>query len=110
MEFLCGAIYIFMLTLIVILFGEFKDAPKHRPTSYFKYLNGSQGDHPDDITSYATTLDIYQSGRFTASERKKEYIRRGKSPSGVVDGEYNDDYLEDGRIYHDDTRDWEADA
>ena len=65
---------------------------------------------PDDITTYATTKDIFASDLFTPEERRREYIRRGKSPSGVIDGEYNDMYLEDGAIYNDMDRDWEADA
>ena len=65
---------------------------------------------PDDITTYATTKDIFASGRFTPEERRREYIRRGKSPSGVIDGEYNDMYLEEGAIYNDMDRDWDADA
>jgi hypothetical protein len=65
---------------------------------------------PDDITPYPTTKDIFSSGRFTPWERRQEYIRRGKSPSGVIDGEYNDMYLAEGAIYNDMDRDWEADA
>ena len=65
---------------------------------------------PDDITTYPTTKDIFDSGRFSPGQRRLEYIRRGKSPSGVIDGEYNDMYLEDGAIYNDMDRDWEADA
>ena len=84
-----------------------------------KWLLGPQSNHrlyyqsgfdPDDITTYATTIDIFDCGRFSPEERRLEYIRRGKSPSGVIDGEYNDMYLEDGAIYNDMDRDWEADA
>jgi hypothetical protein len=64
----------------------------------------------DDITSYESTLDIWRSGHFTPEERRQEYRRRGKSPSGVIDGEYNDEYLEDDMVYNDEDRDWEADA
>ena len=64
----------------------------------------------DDITTYATTKDIFASCRFTPEDRRREYIRRGKSPSGVIDGEYNDMYLEDGATYNDMDRDWEAGA
>jgi len=64
---------------------------------------------PDDIHSYRSTKDILRSGRFTPAQRVAEYRRRGKSPSGVIDGEYNDDYLEDG-VYNDEARDWDADA
>jgi hypothetical protein len=63
----------------------------------------------DDIGDYDTD-DIVSSGRFSAAERKAEYRRRGKSPSGVIDGVYNDMYLEPGTSYNDANRDWEADA
>ena len=62
-----------------------------------------------DITTYKTD-EILKSGRFTAEERKAEYRRRGKSPSGIIDGVYNDMNLEDGKPYNDTNRDWEADA
>jgi hypothetical protein len=62
-----------------------------------------------DIKIYKTD-EILKSGRFTAEERKAEYRRRGKSPSGVIDGVYNDMYLENGKSYNDENRDWEADA
>ena len=64
----------------------------------------------NDITSYRTTREIFESGRFTAEERRVEYRRRGKSPSGVIDGEYNDTFLDDGEAYNDSNRDWDADA
>ncbi len=63
----------------------------------------------DDIRDYETD-EIVSSGKFSTAERKAEYRRRGKSPSGVIDGVYNDMYLEPGRSYNDANRDWEADA
>jgi hypothetical protein len=63
----------------------------------------------DDITTYGTTNEIFTSGRFSADERRREYRRRGKSPSGVIDGIYNDMFREND-MYNDDLRDWEADA
>jgi hypothetical protein len=64
--------------------------------------------NPADITTYPLN-DIKRSGRFTAEERRQEYWRRGKSPSGVIDGIYNDTYR--GNDTFDDTlRDWDADA
>ena len=65
---------------------------------------------PDDITTYAITKDIFASAHFSPEERRHEYIRRGKSPSGVINAEYNDMYLEDGAIYNDMDRDWEVDT
>jgi hypothetical protein len=64
---------------------------------------------PNDITSYGSTKDIVESGRFTPDERRREYIRRGNSPSGVINGEYNDTFLEDDETYNDTNRDWDAD-
>jgi hypothetical protein len=79
-----------------------------KPSQGF-YYSQSETDE-DDITTYPSTKDIFASGRFTAEERQREYCRRGKSPSGVIDGIYNDMYLEDGASYNDMDRDWDADA
>ena len=49
-------------------------------------------------------------GLFTAHERRMEYRRRGKSPSGVIDGVYNGMNREGDRPYSDMDRDWDADA
>ena len=49
-------------------------------------------------------------GHLSPDERRSEYRRRGKSPSGVIDGVYNDMYREDDRPYSDADRDWDADA
>jgi len=64
---------------------------------------------PDDIKTYPFN-DIMKSGRFTPEERRGEYRRRGKSPSGVIDGVYNDTFRENGAAYNDCNRDWDADA
>lgn len=49
-------------------------------------------------------------GDLSPDERRAEYRRKGKSPSGVIDGVYNDMYREDDRPYTDADRDWDADA
>ncbi len=46
----------------------------------------------------------------TAQERKAFYREQGVSPSGVIDGVYNDSYLPFEGDYNDAYRDWEADA
>jgi hypothetical protein len=79
---------------------DYSPPPKRKPDDF----------DDDDINSYESTSDIWRSGKFTPEDRQQEYRRRGKSPSGVIDGEYNDDYLEDDEIYNDANRDWEADA
>lgn len=59
-----------------------------------------------------TSLDINEiknCGEFSPDERADEYRRRGQSPSGVIDGVYNDTYRGNGE-YNDSYRDWEADA
>jgi hypothetical protein len=63
-------------------------------------------DDRDDITTYPIN-EIKKSGRFTPEERAAEYRRRGKSPSGVIDGVYNDEYRGNAE-YNDIHRDWEA--
>lgn len=77
-------------------------------TMFFTSSISGDDDEPD-ITSFETK-DIPKSGLFSASERRMEYRRRGKSPSGVIDGVYNDMYREDGHPYNDMDRDWDADA
>lgn len=63
---------------------------------------------PDDIRTYPIN-EIMKSGKFTADERRQEYRRRGKSPSGVIDGVYND-ANRGNEVYNDMDRDWDADA
>jgi FtsZ-interacting cell division protein ZipA len=63
-----------------------------------------------DITEEPTTSDIFKSGKYSPRERRDEYRRRGKSPSGVIDGVYNDSFRENGKPYSDSNRDWDSDA
>jgi len=63
---------------------------------------------PDDIKTYPIN-EIKKCGKFTPLERKLEYRRRGKSPSGVIDGVYDDCYRGNNES-NDAYRDWEADA
>jgi hypothetical protein len=70
---------------------------------------GFHNTDPNDITSYRSTKEIVESGRFTPDELRREYVRRGKSPSGVINGEYNATFLEDDETYNDTKRDWDAD-
>jgi hypothetical protein len=55
------------------------------------------------------TMDIPRSG-FSALERRAEYMRRGLSPSGFINGVYNDQNRPSGVSYYDGNRDWDADA
>jgi hypothetical protein len=52
---------------------------------------------------------IKKSGKFTPQERADEYIRRSKSPSGVIDSVFIDTQRGNA-AYNDMDRDWEADA
>jgi hypothetical protein len=55
------------------------------------------------------TMDIPHSG-YSALERHMEYMRRGKSPSGFINGVYNDQNRPSCVSYYDGNRDWDADA
>jgi len=76
---------------------------KTQPTASTRYL--SYGGGIQDLN----TMDIPHSS-YSAAERRAEYIRRGQSPSGVIDGVYNDTYRPSGVSYNDGNRDWDADA
>jgi hypothetical protein len=98
--------------LLALVIGVFVDRLSRKPTTSRPENPRARltNDYGDDLGEYPTTADIFKSGRFSASERRAEYRRRGKSPSGVIDGVYNDTFLEDGRVYNDMDRDWDADA
>ena len=112
-------LFLFLLVLSAILFLEFRERSRKKLHQVFKSnpsiahqqlsTSGFSGNDEEDITSYPIK-DIPKSGLFSASERQAEYRRRGKSPSGVIDGVYNDMYREDGHSYNDMDRDWDADA
>jgi hypothetical protein len=55
------------------------------------------------------TMDIPHSG-YSAIERRAEYMRRGQSPSGFINGVYNDQNRPSGVPYYDGNRDWDADS
>jgi hypothetical protein len=73
------------------------------------YLYNSIEDNPGSSDSSISSGNSSNSA-LSAQERRLEYKRRGKSPSGVIDGVYNDMYRENGRPYSDVGRDWDADA
>lgn len=75
----------------------------------YQRLTGSNAENLEKPITELGINEIKNSGRFTARERAAEYRRRGQSPSGVIDGEYNDMYRGNGE-YNDEYRDWEADA
>jgi len=112
-----GAIVLLLIAISIILFLRVLFSKKNKISNRTKFTatNKPRGipqyTHwdSDDIRDYGTN-DIVSSGRFSAAERKAEYRRRGKSLSGVIDGVYNDMYLEPGTSYNDANRDWEADA
>lgn len=84
----------------------------HNQNNLNRFLceSGSGDAGPEDDITKMSLDEILKSGKFTPEERKEEYRRRGKSPSGVIDGVYNDSYRENGKPYNDCDRDWEADA
>lgn len=102
MEFTIGFIFViwgiaWIVEKVMELFGTAK------PYAPPPYSNSS-----DDISDYDIN-QILSSGRFSAAQRKAEYRKRGKSPSGVIDGVYNDMYRGNDS-YNDSYRDPDADA
>ena len=73
------------------------------------YLHSRRKDKHTNPQAY-TPYWKQKYGHLSPDERRREYRRRGKSPSGVIDGVYNDMYREEGRPYSDVERDWDADA
>ncbi|MFZ2098775.1 MAG: hypothetical protein WAV05_19245 [Anaerolineales bacterium] len=76
---------------------------KGQPTVSTNYQSYGGGIQNLDI------MDIPRSG-YSAAERAAEYCRRGQSPSGVIDGIYNDTQRPYGVAYSDTNRDWDAGA
>ena len=123
-EFLIATDGVIIVLLLIIMFslvgliitialyfakksGLLKRTRKHRsscsrtsPATFFP--------NSDDIKDYGTN-EVLSSGEFSAAERSAEYRRRGKSPSGVIDGVYNDAFRGNDS-YNDSYRDWDADA
>ena len=71
---------------------------------------GENGSGTSIYSNNSKSTGVYKDSKLSAEERRLEYRMRGKSPSGVIDGVYNDMYLEDGNTYNDMDRDWDADA
>jgi len=100
----------FVLTLVLYFMkvsGLMKRLRKFKlsaPRSYPRASSVGSG----NIHDYGIN-EILSSGKFSSAERNAEYRRRGKSPSGVIDGVYNDAYRGNDS-YNDSYRDWDADA
>ena len=75
----------------------------------YQRIVGSDPDAQEKPISEMGINDLKNCSRFSSRERAAEYRRRGQSPSGVIDGEYNDIYRGNYE-YNDEYRDWEADA
>lgn len=102
--FVCLVIVTFLL-----LFIKLAVTPSgHDHTAGYAGYTRSSWNDDRDITELGIN-EIKSCGRFTPSERAAEYRRRGQSPSGVIDGVYNDAYRGNGE-YNDAYRDWDADA
>jgi hypothetical protein len=108
--FLALSTFGLMITLALYFLkksGVMKRQRRFTPSTPRFYSTASSTDS-GKIRDYGIN-EILSSGRFTAAERQVEYRRRGKSPSGVIDGVYNDMYRGN-ESYNDSYRDWDADA
>jgi hypothetical protein len=98
------------MALIIIYYSIDKAVEKlhilwHKPDGKYESRFPSNGSGIE----YLDTMVIPHSG-YSAAERAAEYRRRGESPSGVIDGIYNDTQRPYGVAYNDTNRDWDADA
>ena len=123
MSFLVGSLAFIALVILIVVHTGNKTLKNHKPVKQaaapaLKKISKTISTKPiityysdtPDIKEYPTTTAIYASRQFSASERRAEYRRREKSPSGVIDAVYNDMYREDGVSYNDLNRDWDANA
>jgi hypothetical protein len=106
--FMTGGVGLFFTIPIAIVctiyaFWAEMTGKKSQPTASSHYQSFGGGIENMD------TMAIPHSG-YSAAMRRAEYIRRGQSPSGVIDGVYNDTYRPSGVSYNDTNRDWDADA
>ena len=76
----------------------------HKPESKYESRITSTGSGIE----YLNTMDIPHSG-YSAEQRRAEYMRRDQSPSGFINGVYNDQNRPSGVSYYDGNRDWDAD-
>jgi hypothetical protein len=97
------------MVLIIILCSIDKVVEKfhilwHRPDSKYesRFISNRKG------IEYLDTMDIPHSG-YSAEQRRAEYMRRDQSPSGFINGVYNDQNRPCNVPYYDGNRDWGAD-
>jgi hypothetical protein len=104
--FFTGGVGLFITIAIVCTIYAFwaeitgKKGQPSESTRYLSYGGGIQN---------LDTMAIPHSG-YSALERRMEYTRRGKSPSGFINGVYNDQNRPSGVSYYDGNRDWDADS
>jgi hypothetical protein len=97
------------MALIIIFCSIDKAAEKlhilwHKPDSKYEPRFPSSGSGMENLD----TMDIPHSG-YSAEQRRAEYMRRGQSPSGFINGVYNDQNRPRNVPYYDGNRDWDAD-
>ena len=98
------------MTLIIIFCSMDKVVDKlhillHKPDRKYEPRFPSNG----SSIEYLDTMDIPHSG-YSATQRRAEYMRRGQSPSGFINGVYNDQNRPSGVSYYDGNRDRDAGA
>jgi hypothetical protein len=101
-----GLIFTIPIAIVCTLYAFWAEitGKKSQPaeSSHYRIMHGGGIENLD-------TMDIPQSS-FSAAERRAEYTRRGQSPSGFINGVYNDQNRPRNVPYYDGNRDWDADA
>jgi hypothetical protein len=94
-----GLVFTIPIAIVCTIYAFWAEITGTESTHYLSYGGGIEN---------LDTMDIPHSG-YSAAERRAEYMRRGKSPSGFINGVYNDQNRPSGVSYYDGNRDWDAD-
>lgn len=100
-----GLVMTIPIAIFYTIYAIWKDLRGEKPPSVESHRYWPHGRSIEELD----TMDIPESG-YSSAERAAEYRRRGESPSGVIDGVYNDTNLPPGVGYNDTNRDWDAGA
>jgi hypothetical protein len=99
-----GLFFTITIAIFYTIFAFWKDIIEERSDTDASSHYHSYGSGIENFD----TMDIPHSG-YSATERRAEYVRRRQSPSGFINGVYNDQNRPRNVPYYDGNRDWGAD-
>ena len=86
-----------------LLTSNYNDLTSHEQHELFMINTGDRSLNREE-------LDEIKANVPDPAKRAEIYRKIGQSPSGVIDGAYNDFYCPSDRAYNDFYRDWDANA